>query len=172
MKTKTIISGLLVIATVTCIAQDNSLPVNLQQGKSDYHTAIGLRGGETSGFTFKQKYAQSRAIEGIIGVWRNGISATLLVETYEQAFDVPGLKWYYGAGAHASMETSYYYIDGRRYSRGGGLGLGVDGIVGIEYKIPPIPFAISLDVKPYAEVNTNGNIYFGPDPGLGIKVTF
>jgi len=42
----------------------------------------------------------------------------------------------------------------------------------MEYKIPSIPFALSLDVKPYVEVITNGRVWTSLDPGLGIKVTF
>ena len=31
---------------------------------------------------------------------------------------------------------------------------------------------ISLDVKPFIEVATSGNAYFGMDPGLGVKLFF
>jgi hypothetical protein len=48
----------------------------------------------------------------------------------------------------------------------------MDGIIGIEYKIAPIPLAVSLDMKPFFEMNTNGRAYLSLDPGIGVKVAF
>ena len=58
------------------------------------------------------------------------------------------------------------------YSRSEAYALGLDGIVGLEYKIPEIPFAISLDMKPLIEIDGNGYFYFAFDPGFGLKFTF
>lgn len=176
MKTirKTILA-LFLLTGINGLTQNSPSMAPLATGTT-YKTAIGIRGGETSGLTFKQFINQSNAIKGILGGWRNGFSATLLFEHYETAFNTPGLNWYYGAGGHVSASSSraYFYRDNDRFYRytNGAVGLGVDGIVGLEYAIPKIPFAISLDVKPYAEVVTNGNIWLSIDPGLGIKVTF
>lgn len=174
MKTKKIIVGLLFSAfSVVGYSQDNT--PSLATGTT-YKTAIGLRGGETSGLTIKQFVGSQNAIKGILGVWRNGFSATVLWEHYENAFNVSGLNWYYGAGGHASVSGNRVFVryDNDRFYQysDGAVGLGVDGIVGLEYAIPKIPFAISLDLKPYAEVVTNGNFWLSLDPGLGIKVTF
>jgi hypothetical protein len=137
-----------------------------------YSTAVGIRVGETSGLTIKQFTGQRTALEGIIGVWPDALGFTLLVERYVNAFDVSGLNWYYGAGGHVAFETDREYYEGRRYYRGDDIGLGVDGMLGIEYKIPPIPFAVSLDMKPFVEVNTDGRAFIAIDPGLGVKVAF
>ncbi len=182
MKTKTniliaVLIAVLITAGIT-YAQDEKdkeiLPAKILPIKenSTYQTAIGLRAGETSGLTLKQFFSTSGAFEGIVGLWNNGMSATFLLETYAPAFNVHGLNWYYGGGGHAAFETRYYYFEGRRYNHAGGIGLGLDGIIGIEYKILPIPFAISLDLKPYVEVNTDGRFYLGPDPGIGLKFAF
>ena len=116
------------------------------------------------------------AIEGIVGLWHHGLTATILYERHQEAFDVNGLNWYYGAGGHATFSSSHsYYSPYReRYRKHytGRVGLGVDGVVGIEYKIPKAPFALSLDLKPFVEVVSGGHIYSSIDPGLGIKVTF
>lgn len=146
----------------------------------DYRTAIGLRGGYTSGLTIKHFLSNGNAFEGIIGSWANAFSVTGLYEWHAPT-TVKGLKWYYGVGAHATVyrEGYYYYREGKkgrpyRYYRynENGTGVGVDGILGIEYKIPPIPFALSLDLKPSVEFNTNNRIYTALDPGLGLKFTF
>lgn len=143
---------------------------------STYRTAVGLRAGETSGLTIKHFFNNQSAVEGILGVWNRGFSATILFERHQQAFDVPGLNWYYGIGGHAAFVGDRYiwYRDGRRYAVYGDerLGLGLDGIAGMEFKIPKAPFAVSFDLKPYVEVVSNGNVWFSVDPGLGIKLTF
>lgn len=145
--------------------------------KPDYHNAIGIRAGGTSGITFKHFFRQTDAIEGILGLWPNAFGLTVLYERHVGIQGAPGLKFYYGGGGHITGETGrYYYGDDRRdyryrYGRNG-FGIGIDGIVGIEYKIPVIPFAISLDLKPFIEASNYGNIYTAIDPALGIKVAF
>jgi len=142
-----------------------------------YNTAIGIRGGETAGLTFKQSLSSGKAFEGIIGFWPHGFSVTGLLEKVNET-SVSGLNWYYGAGGHLSTFSSrrWYYRDHPYYYRRGYnynyIGLGIDFIVGLEYKIPTIPFALSLDLKPYGEVSNYGHTYFSLDPGIGIKFTF
>lgn len=167
MKKLVIFLPLFAFATMV-MAQDN------------YKTGIGLRAGETSGLTIKRFMGNSAALEGIIGAWRYGISATVLYEKYNPAFNVSGLNWYYGAGGHVAFRNRYYdryYYYHRHnyyvvdYYDGGGLGLGVDGVVGLEYKIKGAPIALSLDLKPFIEIHSNGGgIWTSIDPGLGIKV--
>lgn len=142
---------------------------------TSYNTAIGLRGGETSGLTIKHFFGGSAAIEGIIGLWHHGFTLTALYENHTSAFGVAGLNWYYGAGGHFSARTnsSYYGWGHRRndYYDNDNFGLGVDGIVGLEFKIPQVPVALSLDLKPFIEVISNGRIYGSLDPGIGVKFT-
>ena len=149
----------------------------LATNSSSYSTAVGFRAGETSGLTIKHFMGDQNALEGILGVWYHGFSATLLYERHSQAFSASGLNWYYGLGGHATMYSSnrYYHYHGRhRHDRyhSGSFGVGVDGVFGLEYKIPKAPIAFSLDVKPYFEVISSGGIWTSLDPGLGIKVTF
>jgi hypothetical protein len=89
-----------------------------------------------------------------------------------------GFKFYYGAGAHINHQYNrkLYYDSLRdryvyRYT-GSAVGLGIDGIVGLDYKIPAIPLALSVDLKPFAEVNNYGDLFFAADPSLGIKLAF
>lgn len=163
-------AGVLLLSTMQ--AQDN-IPVVDQPS---YKTAIGLRAGETSGLSVKRFFGEKVAVEGIVGVWNNGLSTTILYEKYSPAFHLNGLNWYYGAGAHAVFEVGYNFHHhwGDRYYHyhHDGVGLGIDGVVGMEYKIPTIPLALSIDFKPYFEINTNGGIWTSLDPGLGLKIIF
>ena len=175
MKTlKYILMGL-ILFPLTIKAQEMTPAINT----TNYNFAIGLRGGNTSGLTLKKNYG-GHALEGIIGLWSHGFHGTLLYEK-NVATTVSGLNWYYGGGGHASVYTgriyNHYHPHGYWNHRhdhlyASGVGLGVDGVLGIEYKIPPIPFAISLDVKPFIEVTSSGNVWGALDTGLGIKFTF
>jgi len=159
--------------------------VNFAQGLSidspNYKNAIGLRGGDLGGLTIKHFNSSDKAIEAIIGLgYRDPriFSFTLLLEKHVPAFNVTGMRWYYGGGGHiAAVATysGYYRLPWGRYRfeyEKGAVGLGIDGIVGLEYKIPPIPFAISFDLKPYIELYSAGGVFWSLDPAFGIKLTF
>ncbi len=180
MKVINLLSGIavagLMLVSIDIKAQDHSHGFKPVEDNAHYRTAIGVRAGGTSGLTIKHFFANYSAIEGIIGFHPNAFSLTALYEKH-QGFSTPGLHWYYGGGGHVAFESGrfYSYNEGRKWRRyygDGEVALGVDGVLGLEYKIPPIPFAISFDVKPFLEVNTGGGTYVGLDPGLGIKVAF
>lgn len=143
-----------------------------QSLNGNYRAAIGVRAGETSGVTFKFKGRNSGGVELLAGFWHDWVSLTALYEKNVPAFGVDGMKWYYGGGGHISFATGDYYNGGRYYTRGSDYALGIDAIVGLEYKIPPIPFAVSVDLKPLMEIYRNGDLFFGLDPGIGVKFTF
>lgn len=145
---------------------------------AQYDYAIGVRSGGTSGITLKKNYGPS-AVEGIIGFWHDGVSVTGLWEKNRMAFGEPGLNWIYGVGGHVSIYGNDF--DGRggpawynhpHHADDGDLGLGIDGVVGLEYKIPEAPIAFGIDFKPFLEVVTEGGVLFSIDPGIGIKVAF
>lgn len=145
------------------------------QAQSGYKTAIGLRAGETSGLTIKHFIGSDAALEGIIGLWSHGFSATLLYEKH-MSLKAEGLNLYYGGGGHVAIETNhngwYYYKNEKYYDRRHGhVGIGIDGVLGLEYKIPSVPIAFSLDIKPFIEF-AGDYIWTSLDPGLGIKVAF
>jgi hypothetical protein len=143
----------------------------------DYRNAIGIRAGQTSGITFKHFFSSNEAIEAILGLWPNAVGITGLYEKYVPSENVNGFSWYFGGGGHMSFSTKRLYTvyhEGRYYSYRStypGFGIGIDGIVGAEYKIPTAPLAISFDIKPFIEVNGSGVIFTAFDPGLGIKFT-
>lgn len=146
---------------------------------AQYNVAIGVRAGGTSGFTIKRNYTNS-ALEGIVGFWYHGLSLTGLYERHPGIHEVNGLHWLYGVGGH----VRFYNPNFPRHRHGpwyygypveveeGALGLGVDGLFGVEYKFPVIPFAMSLDVKPFIEFTSDGFVWFAVDPGLGLKLAF
>ena len=139
---------------------------------SSYKTAIGIRAGDLSGLSLRINNKSASSVEILAGFWSNWINITGLYEINAQAFSVEGMRWYYGGGGHAGLSTGSYYKHGRYFTRGEDFTFGLDGIRGLEYKIPSVPIAISADLKPLIEIYRNGDVYMGIDPGLGIKFTF
>lgn len=177
MKTSNTLSNILLIIffivafTIISIITANAQSIN----SPNYTNAIGLRAGAPSGLTFKHFNSSGNAWEGILGVWYRAFSVTVLYEKHAQAFGESGMRWYYGGGGHVAVAGRGNYVRGDRYYYrydNNDAAFGIDGIIGLEYKIPPIPFAISIDLKPNIEVTTGGYAYFAIDPGLGIKFTF
>jgi hypothetical protein len=142
--------------------------------QTPYKTSIGIRVGGTSGATVKHFFRPATAVEGILGTFGNGFSITGLVEKNAQAFDVPGLNWYYGGGAHIAFYNGNHshWVEGRNvhYRDNNDVGVGINGIIGLEYILPDnIPVAFSLDFKPFLEIDSDGDVGVAPDLALGIK---
>lgn len=180
MKTTSKIRKMLILVSIgfgLCLAAQEKVKPSINS--YDYKNAIGVRIGETSGLTFKYFFDKGHAFEAIVSAYPYTIGLTALYEKHMQT-NISGLLWYYGAGGHVNVggptsRVFYRYYGDRRYAyvyRYGGYALGIDGILGLEYKIKPIPLSLSLDIKPFAEFNDYGNMYLTLDPGLGIKFTF
>ena len=146
--------------------------------KAQYNTAIGLRAGGSSGLTIKQFLGTGNALDFLISFWPNDLAVFCVYEKHQQLGNAQGLNFYYGGGGHLAFNTYRSAVYRDRYGNywwyrnRDGFGLGIDVIAGLEFKFPEVPLAISLDLKPYIEFNTDHNIYWSPDPGLGIKVAF
>src|ERR1041385_4347585 len=133
--------------------------------QAQYTTAVGLRVGGTTGIDGKFFTKQSKAVEGIVGWFGNGSSLTVLIEKYSPVDNAKGLYVYYGGGPHIAFyngSSGRYSYFGRdvSYNRNNALGIGINGIVGFEYRMPEVPIAFSADLKPFVELGTGGNIGF------------
>ncbi|GAB2984926.1 hypothetical protein GCM10027049_23950 [Mucilaginibacter puniceus] len=142
---------------------------------NSYQIAVGLKfGGYENGISGKYFFQENTALEAIIGFRNNhGVVLTGLYEIHQEAFNVPALKFYYGFGAHIGGVGSGTYRrfngDTQVYTKNQIL-LGADGVIGLEYKIPNAPIAVSLDLNPRIELATGP--FMDIAPGLGIKYTF
>jgi len=144
--------------------------LGINASAQSYDNAIGLRGGVASGVTFKHMLGDNAGFELIAASRWKGFSFTALYEVHAQAFDVEGLNWYYGGGAHVGSWRGYknhpYFDDGRSYTI-----VGIDGIVGIEYNITEIPINISIDYKPaFNLVGYTG--FWGDNGALSVRYYF
>ncbi len=154
-------------------------------GGNGYSTGLGLRAGSPSGVTIKHFFKPSIAVEGIVGTNfnRRGINLTVLIEKHGTAFQTRGLQWYYGLGGHVSSYSGSYYYDwyydkkGRRryyddYDNGTRFwGLGIDGVLGLEYQFQELPFTLGVDAKPFAEL-ARRDAFFGVEGALSLRYVF
>ena len=162
-------------------------------GSSGYNTGIGLRGGGySSGLTVKHFLSGKNgvAIEGLLTTEykARGVRLTVLGEKHHGVADVKGLQFYYGAGFHAgSYQGRYYFADERYYYKGRKgdgylvrdyrfdeetyVAFGADLILGLEYKLPDLPFVVGVDYKPFFDV-FNGYTGFYNDAAVSLRFTF
>ena len=140
-----------------------------------YNTGIGLRlGGLTSGLSIKHFTTGDAAIEGILSLGQNGFLITGLYEAHNPVAGAQGLKWLYGGGGHIGFFSDrgryYYTFRGDRVYYNNASIIGVDLILGLDYKFTGAPINIGLDVKPILDFTEGTYIFF--DTGLNIRYAF
>lgn len=142
--------------------------------QANYTTAVGLRlGGYENGISLKHFIASDTALEGILGFRPGVFVVTGLYEKHAIAFAEPSLTWFYGAGAHIGGISGdrYYRAYGKnRYYGDGGILLGADGILGLEWQVPDIPVSASLDLHPRLEIARGP--FLDLEAALTIRYTF
>ena len=135
-----------------------------QSESQSYTNAVGIKFWPGA-VTFKHFLDENAALEGIASFWDNGFRVTGLYEFVgDVSSDAPGLKWYIGPGAHLGAYNGTV-VDNHYYNNGE-ISIGIDGVVGLEYKFAGAPIAVSADLQPYLELN---HPYVGLWGGIGIK---
>ena len=135
---------------------------------STYKTAIGVQfyPGAISVKTFTQN---NLALEGLLYFWDYGTRFTGLYEIHGDINGVDGLKYYIGPGAHVGFWNNTW--KDHFPSRSDGFMFGVDGVIGLDYKISGAPINVSISWQP--SFNFVGYSYFeGGWGGLGIRYAF
>jgi hypothetical protein len=135
---------------------------------SDYVTALGIKFYPT-GVTLKHFVNGTKNAVEVIGYfYKYGTRITGLYEIHNDISGAPGLKWYIGPGAHVS-----FYDRNKNNDHYGGAAVGVDGVLGLDYKINSAPINLSLDWQPSFEFGDNYNNGFSGDwGGFAIRYTF
>lgn len=134
----------------------------------DYKTALGVK-VYPGAITVKHFIKPKAALEGLGYLYADGFRLTGLYELHENLGQVAGLKWYVGGGGHLGIWSDSW--KNRYPNREKGVALGVDGILGIDYKIQGAPLNLSFDWQP--SFNLIGYNYFeGGWGGLSVRYTF
>jgi hypothetical protein len=132
-----------------------SLPVNAQ----NYFKAAGIRGGISSGFTYRQFLEPDLAYEGLLSFRKGGIQFSVLRQRFQPTHWKISEDFFfvYGYGGHVGFTYTdtykfifreYYHSD-KRFSPL----IGMDGYLGLEYHFPALPVQIGLDYLPFFELS-------------------
>lgn len=142
--------------------------VQAQSMGSDYKTALGFK-VYPGAISIKHFTKSNVAIEGLGYFWNYGSRITGLYEFHGNVNGAPGLKWYAGPGAHIGFWNDKWKNE---YSnRDNGVAIGIDGVLGLDYKINGAPINLSIDWQP--SFNLIGYNYFeGGWGGLAMRYTF
>jgi len=133
-----------------------------------YHSAIGVK-MYPSAVTYKQFIRTNKAVEAIGYISLDGFRATVLNEKYAPIEGNENLSWYTGYGGHLGIWSERYKINHPDHPAG--IAVGVDGILGLDYKVKNVPLNISVDWQP--SFNFVGLTYFESGwAGIGVRYTF
>ena len=125
----------------------------------EYKTAAGIKVWDGVGLSLKT-FIQDKAALEFVGFFNSaGARVTGLYEFHGDLNTEGNLKWYIGPGAHVG------------FYKGNNTLVGIDGVVGLDYKFNELPLNISLDWQPSFEFGT-GRGFVGSWGGLGVRYTF
>jgi hypothetical protein len=126
----------------------------------DYQTAIGFRGGNTSGINFQFWSDETHALDGILSFRDNEIQMTILSEHYSPILlkRSTHIFGYWGWGGHLGYDWGNKYSNQLwdyppRVFRSGPA-IGIDAVLGAEYRFYKVPITLGIDFKPFAEFST------------------
>ena len=132
----------------------------LSANAQNYEWAVGFRGGvRTSGVTVRHNLSAFNAWEGSFsGSYDRGYHFTGYYDFMTPIIG-EGFTFYYGPGAHLGLGSDYF-------------SLGIDAIVGLEYQMPSVPIAFSVDYRPSLNIVEKMDFFGDIDFGFGVKYCF
>lgn len=145
---------------VTCIFLVNIVAAQNRTANSiEYKTAVGVKLWSGAGITLKTFISEKNALEFIGYFDRFGTRITGLYEFHGNLNTEGGLKWYIGPGAHVGLYR-------------GVTAVGIDGVIGLDYKFSNFPINLALDWQPSVEFGSgNRNGFNGNWGGFAIRYT-
>ncbi|MEN9697202.1 MAG: hypothetical protein RLZ56_623 [Bacteroidota bacterium] len=167
-----LLSLLLVISNIYGNAQDFTLDSvvnrNTHLYAEPYKRAIGVK-MYPSAISYKQFIRSNKAYELLGYFTLDGFRATALYEKYMPIEGNEQLTWYVGYGGHLGLWNDTWKL--RNPNHPAGIALGVDGIIGLDYKVKNAPLNLSVDWQP--SFNFVGASYFESGwAGIGVRYTF
>jgi hypothetical protein len=135
--------------------------------QAPYDHAIGLKFPGGVSVTYKTFITDTRNIEAEFTAWHQGFRVAGLYEFNFYSFDnIPELSWFVGPGAHIGFWKNQ---EDKNYNSQADVG--IDGIIGLDYKFKGVPINVSLDWQP--AITIIGDAGFTPVfGGIGVRYTF
>lgn len=128
------------------------------QNTERYTTAVGVK-FYPGAISFKQALSGNKSLEALAYFW-NGTRITALYELHYDIAGLNGLRWYVGPGAHLQFYNNSSF-SGKNY-------FGLDGVLGLDWKVPGAPLNLSLDWQPSFEFG-EGDGFNGGFGGIGVR---
>ncbi len=125
----------------------------------EYIQAIGLRGGYTSGVTYKKFLDEMKSMEAIMSFRKNGLQMTVLRQYHDINIYNKYDKFYFinGYGGHIGFiyahKDEFLFFDRilKKEGRAFAPVIGIDAYLALEYRVDNLPFTLGLDYKPFIE---------------------
>ena len=124
-----------------------------------YAKEVGMRGGYTSGITFRVNLEENLSYEAQLSYRDNGGIFTMIRQQHlEMGMDRGGnWEFIYGFGMHAGFYfTDTYRILFREVYFGREIFtpvFGMDGYVGIDYQLQDVPMSFGVSFQPFMEIS-------------------
>lgn len=131
---------------------------NQTANSPEYKTAIGAKLWTGGGISVKTFIKDNNALEFIGYFDRFGTRITGLYEIHGNLSSEGALKWYVGPGAHVGLYK-------------GITAVGIDGVVGVDYKFTNMPLNLALDWQPSFELGSGTRNGFNANWG-GFAIRF
>jgi hypothetical protein len=133
----------------------------------NYKTALGVRlssanADVNNSVSFRQFITHNTALEGLLS-FGDPVAIGVLFEKFK-ALSPEGLSYFWGGGGYVSFAKT-----SAAKTSNGNVGLGGQGVIGLDYKFNNIPLNLSLDWKP--ELLLVNNINFQP-AAIGLSARF
>ena len=140
--------------------------INLPTQAQYYSNSMGLRYGHTSAITYKRFFNKVGALELMASGKNRGFQAGAIYQFHKPmpiGFN-ENFYAYYGIGGHFGYEVRKELVLQQPVNPGSNpdpdferkdrtqLALGIDPILGFEYRWLAVPITISVDIKPYFQM--------------------
>jgi hypothetical protein len=138
-----------------------------EQYTSPYKIPIGFK-LNPGAISYRSFYTRNKAVEGIGFISLDGFQLTILNEKFTPFANAENLTWYMGYGGHFNLWSERYKLNNP--SKSAGVAVGIDGMLGLDYKLKNTPINLSVDIQP--AFNFVGASYFDLGwGGIGIRYT-
>jgi hypothetical protein len=131
--------------------------------KAQYATAIGARYGIDAGiganilqFLGDRNQMAGRLIVSVpYGGFRVNADYELHIRNHSENIEITGVGFFLGAGGHLGRYKTLQYRkdDMVAIKKENTFAAGIDGFVGIEWKLPFMPLLLSADFHPFLDLN-------------------
>ena len=143
--------------------------VTTLNAQAPYNRALGVKFPGGLSLTYKKFISDTHNLEAQFTAWHQGFRVAGLYEFNFYSFsNVPELSWFVGPGAHIGF-WKHDYDSTKNYNSQPDIG--VDGIIGLDYKFKNVPINVSVDWEP--AITLIGSAGFTPVfGGVAIRYTF